>query len=71
MTPGYRMGYQAPLNPTRIDAYFRGELSSQELVLFAQDAIEVGATRCDPGLYCVARHCVDQGLCTENGRLLQ
>jgi hypothetical protein len=67
--PDYVMGYHAPLDPHRVEDFFNGKLSSQELVTFAQDVIESGeAMLRGPNVHRLCWHMLDMNLCTLPGR---
>ena len=76
MTPAlasYQMGYCAPLDPHRVEAFLMGKLSScQELVLFAQDVIEAGQVHSrGPRVFNLVKFFVEQSLCTITGSYRQ
>lgn len=71
MTPGYTMGFQAPVAPARLEAFIAGELDHDDTVLLMQDVIEANMlSQLSSQFFYCAQHMVDQGLCTVNGRAL-
>lgn len=70
--PDYEMGYCAPLDLHRVEKFFDGKLTCQELVLFAQDVIEAQQVfSLGPRVYRLAHSFVEQRICTVTGSYLQ
>lgn len=69
--PAYVMSYGVPLDPHRVESFFKGELDQNELISFAQDVIEAGESRTrGPNVYALVMHYLAQNLCTLPGRLV-
>ena len=68
----YHMGFQQPVAPQRLAGFIEGTLDANEIAVLMQDVIEAGLlpTLSSQFFFC-AQHCVEQGLCTVTGRMLQ
>ncbi|MCR4302257.1 MAG: hypothetical protein NUV51_11640 [Sulfuricaulis sp.] len=56
----------------RVDAFLEGKLSTNEIVLLAQDIVEDGSVfNWGQHIFDLVSHCVSQGLCTLTGRYQQ
>lgn len=72
MVSDYQMGFHQPVAPQRLSDFMEGKLGANEIALLMQDVIEAGLlpTLSSQFFFC-AQHCVEQGLCTVTGRMLQ
>lgn len=72
MSANYQLSGPEPIDPHRIEQFFDGKLSINELVILAQDAIDSGGfVKYGPHLYYLVLHCSTQGLCRATGMYLQ
>lgn len=69
--PGITREAMASL-PDRVERFDAGQMSIDGIAMLIQDLIYVGVIWTLPSKFAVAaRHYIDAGLCTTNGRLLQ
>ena len=68
----YEMRYGADLDLKRVEDFFDGKLSPNDMAVLAQDVVEAGLVfGLGPDIHRLVVHCVNNNLCTITGAYKQ